>query len=164
MLRRKALIGIIAAMLGIAAIPAVTYSAPAGQRHGQDAAKSSKARSCGKGKVRKNGKCAKRSPPPEALSATLIVHVYESYGADCKREAAENDECGPSLDEAAPLRISRLGRNRQVVSSIDSKNHTVHVTPGLYEVALAGHIRPEPLRVTVSAGQTVEVTLEIIRF
>jgi hypothetical protein len=165
MLKRRALIGLTAAIIGIAAMPAVSYSAGTTQRHGQHAAgssKSSKAKKCKKGQVRKNGKCVKKktSPPsstmppptntPEAMSATLSIHVTKAGQAD----------------EGVALHIAKL-EGGQPVRGLETSEHTLHVTPGEYEVTVLNIANPTTVSilarkiVTVAAGQTAEVTLEI---
>jgi hypothetical protein len=180
--------------------------------------KQKKAKTCEKGRVRKHGKCAKRrpsppsttpSPPtttttpttattptttaaPEALSATLIVHVYGEgglpvaggpKGLTCEevlrglpsREGVENECRGGDLwtkvdDESMLLSITRLnpggavplGPDGEILrNALVTKEHTVHVAPGRYEVALAVDTKYTPETVTVREGQTVEVELII---
>lgn len=98
---------------------------------------------------------------PEPLSATLRVLVYEEKGICATEETAE--QCAtPTLDEERmPLRISKLAANGNT-SNTETRERTIRVAPGRYEVALAD----EPLpgrQVTVSAGQTAEVALDIPR-
>jgi hypothetical protein len=150
----------LATALGIAAIPAVSYSAGIRQRDGEYAAKPSKAaaekhkkaKKCKRGNVKKNGNCMKRIPAPEALSATIAVHVIACGVAEL------SETCRPL--ETASLRITRLGSDGEDLS-IETQNHTVHVTPGHYEVALVLPTVTEPKWVTVSKGQTLDVTLKI---
>ena len=53
------------------------------------------------------------------------------------------------------------------MSSIETKEHTVHVAPGKYEIVALGRyvggvdVGFTPTSVTVSAGQELEVSLEI---
>lgn len=174
--RPKAFIAVIAAALGIAAIPAVGYSTAAGQRHGQYAARSSKAKPmkpkrCKKGQVRRNGKCVKKkaptpttttptttTPAPEALSATLIIHVYGCGGP----------VMGCHHYEDLALLVTRLGPAGEALSSIElhPESHTVHVAPGEYEVAYLTEPGGRPVtgfdrsaRATVVAGQEQEIKL-----
>jgi hypothetical protein len=167
MLKRRALIGLIAAIIGTAAMPAVSFSAGTGQRHGQYAAGSSrsskaKAKKCKKGQVRKHGKCVKKpttppsstTPPPtstpEAMSATLVIHVSKAG----------------QPDEGAALHIAKL-IDSQPVRGLETSEHTLHVTPGQYEITVINILNPTTVGflarkiVTVSAGQTAEVTLEL---
>lgn len=171
MFRRVALMGVLVTVLGIAAVPDVSYSASTGPRDGQHAAKSAKAKpkknkkvkKCKKGQVRKNGTCTKKaasptSPPstappttPEALSATLVVHVSESG----------------SPNESAPIYVAKLKANGQVLTGFQTSEHTVHVSPGAYEISALSVFNPttvsfqSPRRVTVAAGQQLEVMLEL---
>jgi hypothetical protein len=159
------------AVLGIAAVPSVSYSARALQRHGQYGARSSKAKTkkhregerCKNGEVRKNGECVKRMPAPEARSATIIVHTISCGGAEETQGDPEgpHSHCGP-LQNAKAVRISRLGPDREYLSSVETEDDTAHVVPGRYGVEAVGTISRET-EVTVSAGRTVEVTLEIKR-
>jgi hypothetical protein len=161
------LIGVFAAMLGFAGTPAVGYSAGAKKHQAHCAAKSCKLRAkskCKVGQPRTTGKCVKRktsassrtpsSPTtPEALSATLIVHVYKAGGS------------ATEADEEAPLHISKL-RTGQFLGKLDTSEHTVHVTPGEYEVTALDITNPTTValastRVWVSAGQTQEVALTV---
>lgn len=88
----------------------------------------------------------------EALSATLIVHVHG---------------CGGPLGgcryyEDLALRITRLGPTGEALASIEPESHTVHVAPGVYEVAYLTERGGRPVqstRVTVIAGQEQEVRL-----
>jgi hypothetical protein len=159
-----------AAIIGTAAMPAVSSSAGTGRHRGHDAAGSSrsskaKAKKCKKGQVRKHGKCVKKktspttppsstTPPPtgtpETSSATLVVHVSK----------------GGQADEGVALHIAKL-EDGQPVRGLETSEHTVHVTPGQYEITVLNIVNPTTVGVlarkivTVSAGQTAEVTLEI---
>lgn len=97
------------------------------------------------------GRTTTGGPAPEALSATLIVHVYE-----------EGHQPPPvrKPEESMPLRIARLGTAGEVLASTDTSQHTVHVVPGRYEVAASAGGAPQT--VEVSAGQELEVTIAII--
>lgn len=148
---RRVSIGVTVAVLGLAAVPALSFSASK-RRH----------QSCANGKALRHQKCV-RLTAPEVLSATIIVHVYASYGTECTVEQAANHECGPSLEEGARLRVSRLGPSGEVVRSMKTKSHTVQVAPGRYEVELAVGTDDQPQRATVTAGRTVEVELLVIR-
>lgn len=82
MTRLRALIGVI---VGIAAIPAESYSTGAGQQDGQSAGKPSianKAKKCKKGQVRKNGKCVKRreTSPTSATNTTTGAATTGTQG------------------------------------------------------------------------------------
>jgi hypothetical protein len=95
---------------------------------------------------------------PQALSATVIVHV--NVVAPACREPG-----GP--DETAPIRITRLPGSG-VIHSIETSEHTVHLVPGNYEIRAtipnAGGTPGPPQDVLLSSGQTQEVTLEIRRY
>lgn len=167
----------LAAIAGIAALPAMSYSTGAAQRHGR-AGKSSKAKTkkCKKDQVRKNGKCVKKktapastptttapattTPAPEVLSGTIVVHVYS------RREGTGNMAAPPeTLDETGFIRIRRLapdgeGPTHEMTTEMTTREHTVHVAPGRYAVEVPEPGRPSG-QVTVSAGQTAEVTLYI---
>lgn len=168
---RRTLVGVIVVIFGMAATPAVSYSAGAKQRQAQCAAKSCKSKAkkkCKKGQVRKNGKCVKTKtssssttpssfkPPTstsEALPATLIVHVYQT------------GDSGTEADEGAPLYISDVGEGR-FVGKLETSEHTVHVRPSRYEITALSMTNPTTVAlastiVTVSAGQTLELTLTI---
>jgi hypothetical protein len=181
-LRRGALVGVIAAILGSAAIPAVGYSAHATKHEAQCKGKSCKSKAkkkCKKGQVRaKDGKCVKKKtaptpttpttnspeahpepkevgpePAPGAPFATLVVHVNKA------------DENGTEADETAPLFIAKFSHD-EFVGKLKTTEHTVHVTPGHYEItALAitneTTAAQATTKVEVTAGQTVEVTLTI---
>jgi hypothetical protein len=123
---------------------------------------------------------------PVSLAATLVVRVYGvgtlslRHGADCAEEGLQEGvrtkrpsggewECkGHELTswipiEGVPLVITRLGVGGAGPSTFETSNHTVQVAPGLYEIALNDphQIYKKP-QVTVSEGQTVEVSLEIL--
>ena len=174
-LKRGTLIGVIVAILGMAAIPTVGYSAAAGagtkkETRAQKLAKELKA--CKKAKPeRKRKRCEKRVldrpgraprrtpeqeetrrresrevrereaaaapvptttaptiiPPPveEAPSATLIIHVFTFGGGRLTPEEVARYPNGGRPDEGQPLRISKLGPNGEVLSSIASSSHRV---------------------------------------
>ena len=93
-----------------------------------------------------------------ASKATLIVHVYSTVGS----EVLPGE---PSLvpDETDPVRVTKLGRHGEPLNSRETKDHTLHVSPGLYEIALAVHTTYRGRRqVTLHGGQTREVTLTVI--
>jgi hypothetical protein len=114
------------------------------------------------------------APPPtatpggeEALSATLIIHVYterHSGVANCEEvvrakppEAGVAVECRGNVlwekrQEQTPVLITRIGAGVEALGELVTSETTVHVVPGLYEIARE--------KVTVSAGQTLEVTLK----
>ena len=109
----------LAAVLGMATIPAAGYSTP--------------------------GK------------ATLIVHVYSTTG----RELSPGEPFRVP-DESARLRITRLGHGGRGLSSWTTRDHTLHVASGRYEIAFATETAYRgPRRVLMKAGQTREVTLTI---
>lgn len=100
---------------------------------------------------------------PAPLSATIIVYVL-SCGAGELRPG-EVEKCHP-LENANP-RVTELGaqQNPSVgngrVNPAEGKT-TMHVQPGRYEIAWeAGTQYNGPQMVTVSEGQTVEVTLRV---
>ena len=163
---------VLAAVSGIAALPAVSYSAGARPHRGVPAARSSTARpkkpkKCSKAHVRKRGKCVKKAPAPEALSATLVVEVC-SYGGP----APGTKDCGGD----GPIYVARLGRDGEAGKRTLTRQRTIHVAPGRYEVGLYETINasgpgPEETEetyhrygkakiVTVRAGQVAEVTVE----
>lgn len=93
-----------------------------------------------------------------ASKATLIVHVYSTVGS----EVLPGE---PSLvpDEYARVRITKLGHHGELLSSRRTMDRTLHVYPGLYEIALAVHTTYRGRRrVTLHAGQTREVTLTVV--
>ena len=107
----------------------------------------------------------KKTHAQETLSATLTVHVYVEGGPDRGGvPACAGTQC-PS--ETQPLRISRLGPNGEVVSSVETAEHTIHVSPGTYEIlALGRYVSGVDVGFTstteaVGAGQELEVTLKI---
>ena len=60
------------------------------------------------------------------------------------------------------MRITRLGAGGEVLSSIETSEHTVYVAPGQYEVAAVGLNGGGALgsaKVTVSTGQELEVQI-----
>jgi hypothetical protein len=165
---RRALIGVAVVILEIVAIPAVGHSASAKKHLAHCAAKSCKSKAkkkCNDGQVRKSGKCVKKSTPPssktppttstpEALSATLIVHVYEA------------GPTGTQADESAPLFISKHGAAGSL-GVLETTAHTVHVTPGEYEIDALDVTNPTtvalaPTLVTVTPGETKEVSLTLL--
>jgi hypothetical protein len=172
MVKRGALIGLILAIFGAAAVPAASYAAGTGQRRGQNAAESSKAKQhkqakkCKNGQVRKNGKCVKKKTGPSSTtptststpeaSATLIVHVYKGGGPPTGE-----------ADEGVPLWISQRAADGEPERGFQTTEHTVHVAPGKYEIAALGDLNYGTVAflasktVTVGTGQTVELTLEI---
>jgi hypothetical protein len=97
---------------------------------------------------------------PEALSATLIVHVLgcqEIKGTPEDERALERE-----LEEAAaaePVGIVKLGPAGEVLTKLVTGQHTVHVAPGTYEIRASEKPSENWPRVTVTAGQTQEVTL-----
>jgi hypothetical protein len=165
---RIALIGVIVLILEIVGAPAVTYSAATKKHEAHCTARSCKPKAnkkrCNKGQVRKNGKCLKKATPPspgtpettstpEALSATLIVHVYKTSGT------------GTEPDEGAPLFVAKHG-SAPSARGFETSEHTLHVTPGEYEITALEMTNPTtvalaPRTVMVSTGETKEVTLTI---
>jgi hypothetical protein len=106
-------------------------------------------------------------PPEEALSATLVVHLVDRAGGVVLVGEPEKE----TSDESSLIRIQTLGPENEVVSSVLTPDHTWPVAPGHYTIAAAqevprGHIQvyegnDETKEVTVSAGQTVEITVYI---
>ena len=96
---------------------------------------------------------------PEALTATIVVHVYD-VGGPAPPNGCYDTKCPTD----SPFYVSRLGAgekvgpNQESLSSTKTKEQTIAVAPGEYEVGrLEGHGK----KVTVAAGQTVEVTLYV---
>lgn len=116
---------------------------------------------------------------PEALTGTIIFHEYGiggpplpgtdvpvCHGTTCPQE-------GGKVYVARVGEGERLGPNGEILSSIETAERVIHVAPGEYEVGRkvtvvhdgpAGETEPlgtthyyETQRVTVEAGQTVEV-------
>jgi hypothetical protein len=86
---------------------------------------------------------------PNALSATLVIHVHACGGP-----------IGTCSDwEDNRLELTRLGPNEEAVSSIVAQQHTVHVDPGRYKIRILGG--PGSSIVVVKAGQVLEVLVEI---
>ena len=168
-LRRRALIGLLVAIFGVAVLPALGYSAgsPARAR-------------CPKGQIRRahgrrkcvcptTHRCHATAPPAtgtttgagagtttgtgttsgtgtatlgtsETLSATLIVHLPGCRGVLPNETAADRREA----EEAAstePLRIEKLGPEGKVLSSLITAEHTIHVAPGTYEIQAVETLR-----------------------
>lgn len=63
--------------------------------------------------------------------------------------------------EGEPLRIEKLGSGGQVLSTLITTEHTLHVAPGSYEIQGGFDTEPvaESAQVIVSTGQTLEVML-----
>jgi hypothetical protein len=179
---RRGLIGVLVAIFGIAASLGVGYPAGArsAKRHDARCAKAA----WSKPKLpRRRAKCKKprattpRSttptttapatrPPPQALSATLIVHVSSVYthpvggpghpGApNCaeliRAEPPERDvtyECrgnerGEELttkrsEVSELLVVTCIGAGGEALSSLETFAHTIHVAPGRYRIAREG--------------------------
>lgn len=176
-LSRRALIGIILAILGVAALPAASHSTAArANKHGGRCAKASRSKSR---HAKRRAKCQKPKPrrTPEALSATLVIHLY-SEGAipvpgcaelpPAKRPEERGEvECRGNVlwerrQEEGPVRITRLGASGEAVGSLVTAERTVHVAPGVYEVTSTGGTRSTPQKVTVRAGQTLEVAVKLV--
>jgi hypothetical protein len=141
-LRARAGVGgvaVLAAVLGIAAIPAASYPAHAAKHQAG---------------------CAAKAP----RCATLIVHVYGGGGPRPTPEELSRFPNGRPL-AGQPLRIARLGPDARVHSSRITQRHTLRLSPGRYGVAaMSGGFGTEVLatkKVTLSAGQTLEITLHI---
>ena len=99
-----------------------------------------------------------RAQCPAKKCATLIVHVYSTVGSEVLPGEPER-----LPDEVARSRITRLGHDGKVLSSSKTTDRTLRLAPGLYEIALAVHAKyTGRRRVTVHAGQTLEVTLTVI--
>lgn len=96
---------------------------------------------------------------PEALTGAIVVHVYDEGGppiGGCTGTICPAE--GGKVYVARVGKGEKLGPKGEIVSSIESTQHTIHVPPGEYEVRPAGETEPlQERRVTVSAGQTVEV-------
>ena len=94
--------------------------------------------------------------------------MYEGGGvAVCAPGPPNCQETPTRANETRPLRISRLGRNGEVLSSVETKEHAIRVAPGKYEIVALGRyvdgvdVGFSPTTVNVSAGQKLEVSLEI---
>jgi hypothetical protein len=110
------------------------------------------------------------APPP--LAATIIVHVSrvgtipvkdcaevvdaKPPEAGVERECRGNELTTRRSEESLPLLITPLSPAGE---SRETSEHTVHVAPGRYEIAVN---RYEGKQVTVNEGQTVEVSLVIL--
>ena len=134
-----------AAVLGIAAIP--TVSSGRLRRRPSEMRKSSKSKG-------RHAECKK--------SSTLIIHVYAGGGGPqpTQEEMARYPHGRPL--EAKPVRISRVGPKDEVLSSIETRHHTVHVVPGQYEItALGGDGGTDSTstKVALKADQQLEVTV-----
>jgi hypothetical protein len=171
----------IVAILGIAAMPAASYSAAAGSTKKEtrveklrkelkackkkDRSRSARRR-CesllrpGPGGPRSRRELEEHKRQEEALSATIIVHVY-----GCSGPAG-----GCRYYEDLALLITRLGPAGEALSSIElhPESHTVHVAPGEYEVAYLTKPGGRPVtgfgqsaRATVVAGQELEIELRM---
>ena len=102
---------------------------------------------------------------PEACG-TLIIHVYGHGGPPPPRHG------GPDALEGERLEITRLGpAGPESSTSIETREHTVRVVPGEYEIAVLTdrsttadggiHGAMETTDVTVLARQEREVTINI---
>jgi hypothetical protein len=71
-------------------------------------------------------------------------------------------------EESSPMYVAGVGQNGEILSQIDTTNHTLRVPAGEYRlrrfggVFEMGWVGPDIERVTVHAGQTVEVTLDLL--
>jgi hypothetical protein len=100
---------------------------------------------------------------PIPLAATLIVHVYVEVGGG---------EGGLPrtryTEEMLILRITPLAPGGELPSPIETPEHTVHLPPGQYEIkaslALLRSSFQASETVTVRAGQTLEVTLNLKQY
>lgn len=96
---------------------------------------------------------------PEADSGTLVVHVYLDGGPP-PPAGCYGTKCP---DELAPLYVEHLSPTGEAISAAETSNRTIPVVPGEYEVGLyyyRAHWGPEnSAKVTIVAGQTVELTL-----
>ena len=95
----------------------------------------------------------------EKEAGTLVVHVY-TVGGPAPPIGCYGTKCP---NESTPIYVARLGLSRKIVHLTETKEHTVHVAPGEYEVALNETLlaHKQGKRVTVKAGRTVELTLTI---
>jgi hypothetical protein len=142
---RGALIRTIVAMSAIAVFPAVSYSARASKPRWLCSAHAS---SC----------------------ATLIIHAYRATGGcflEGEQPCVDPEKVVPAT---RPLRIEKRGPppRGKVLSSWVTEEHELRVVPGRYRVYVirrAGFSAPasNTPTVTVSAGQTLEITLGLIR-
>jgi hypothetical protein len=90
----------------------------------------------------------------EGLTGTILVHV-SSDGHPIPQQ---------------PIRITRLGSKGEDVSSLETMEHTIHVAPGVFEVAVptSGAVTGTVTgptgtsqRVTVAAHQEVKVIISL---
>ena len=150
--------GALAALLGIAAIPAVSYAG--GGKNVRLLCAAKRASDCG----------------------TLVIRVYGVV----ELEEPEEPERPPRriLDDGGPLRIAKLGSGPRcetalprcwgkVLRSMQTGRYTLRVSPGRFGIAALEAAEPggdwsypgAPVytakEVTVDAGQTVEATLQI---
>jgi hypothetical protein len=176
-LRLRASIGIIVAITAIAAVPGASDSIAASvikKAHARCAARASAAKAK---HAKRRARCKKRHRtahgrkvlghhagelPPEA--GTLIVHVYREGGA-APPYGCWGTQCP---EEGRPVYVARIGPGGEILSRIETGDHTITVVAGVYAVALfesvfeRGSVGPEMKTVTVGAGQTVEVTLDLL--
>jgi hypothetical protein len=132
---------VVLAILGIAAMPAVSYSAHAKELQANCAAKASRC-------------------------ATLIIHVYIVNGG-IERMSQERSRLPRRVpDETQPLRIGKLGPDGEVPTNRITEKHKLRVAPGRDRIAVIDRAAPgahayQAKNVTVSAGQTLSAVLYI---
>lgn len=93
---------------------------------------------------------ATTTPATETLSGTIVVHVTG----------------GNHSSPQQGLEITRLGSKGEHVSSLETKEHTIHVAPGVFEVTVLGTPAEKGLtgagqRVTIAAHQQVNVVIPL---
>jgi hypothetical protein len=129
--RGGALIGMMLAILGVAVVAAPTDA---------------------RGAKTPRVLCAAKNAPD---CGTVLVHVYGVGGPH---------PGGQHPQEGHALHIAKLGPRGEVLGSVTTGRHRVSLLPGRYDVAVNTSATPprgESATVTLSAGQTQEVTLTI---
>jgi hypothetical protein len=123
------------------------------------------------------------TPSPQPLLATLVVHVYSLRTVGVRSCAAVPEpsesgveyECADNVlrlkrwEETWPLRVTRRTSGEWSLGSLETSEHTIHVVPGLYEIAPTSGYPNTTLgnvaraqQVTVGEGRTVELTFVIL--
>lgn len=98
---------------------------------------------------------------PEALTGTIVVHV-DAVGGPPPPLGCSGTKCPVEGGTIYLVRVGsgeRRGPRGEILSSIETHEHTLRVAPGEYEVGATSF---EKQRVTVGAGQTIEVTADLL--